>query len=594
MIRWKYLAPRLVLLGLVCLFYGFALDPLLRRAMVAAGQTAVGARVEIGDLDSSLLHADIHLDHVAIADPRHPMENLVEFDRATLDFDAKALLHRKFVIEEGSIDGLRIGSARETSGMLDPKDASESNWPGLELPEFPLPSIDDITASLQKKLEEELQSVKLAKQLGRQWSEQYEQFVQRVEALHQRIAGLRRLAENRQTTQVDPLRALQTVRQATDEVTQIQAEIGRLHHDIRQLAGRIEQDKQAVADAKQHDIERIRDSLQLKDVDAGTLSEYLLGEELNDRIAMLTEWVQWGRKHVPQKVEQPKPARGRGIVVRFDRPEQQPDFLIRSLRMSGEGRFRERPFQFLGTARDITSQPDLLGRPTLLAIKTTGAVEMAVHIYLDHTGEVARDRIAIECPRMEQPERRLGDANHMAVTVSPGKAGLWVLLDLHGDELSGQLVVQQRDVELVSTLNSRYGGERLGAGLQEVIGRIDYLEARVELSGTLKRPRIQLQCNLGEQLAAGLTAALHHEIESQREALAAQIEQRVAGELAPLEQWAAAKQQELTERLQLGSQEIRQLTQLLAGRSGLPQNVLGKSNLPSHILGRELPGGLFR
>ena len=45
MIRKSYVVPRLVLLGLLWLFFAFALDPLLKWGLENAGSAALGARV---------------------------------------------------------------------------------------------------------------------------------------------------------------------------------------------------------------------------------------------------------------------------------------------------------------------------------------------------------------------------------------------------------------------------------------------------------------------------------------------------------------------------------------------------------------------
>ena len=105
MIRWKYVAPRLAALSIVMLVALLSVDVILKFSIIQAGQLAVGARVEIGTVDTSLRRADLEIHHLAVAHPEAPMKNLVQADRAVLNLDVGAALRSAGHVPAGESAG---------------------------------------------------------------------------------------------------------------------------------------------------------------------------------------------------------------------------------------------------------------------------------------------------------------------------------------------------------------------------------------------------------------------------------------------------------------------------------------------------------
>src|SRR5690606_24544126 len=103
--NWKYIVPRAVLVLAIWSFFAFGFDPLLRRAAVATGQKAVGARVEIDAVETKFLSPALALRNVQIADRSKPDTNLIEFDEFRVRLEGRPLLQRAFVAEEAAMTG---------------------------------------------------------------------------------------------------------------------------------------------------------------------------------------------------------------------------------------------------------------------------------------------------------------------------------------------------------------------------------------------------------------------------------------------------------------------------------------------------------
>ena len=89
MIRWNYIALRLGIALLLLMAILMGLNPLVSWVLVHFGQSITGAKVEIGLVRASLWHGQIELLDLEIADPRDPMRNLIQADRAVVRLDVR-------------------------------------------------------------------------------------------------------------------------------------------------------------------------------------------------------------------------------------------------------------------------------------------------------------------------------------------------------------------------------------------------------------------------------------------------------------------------------------------------------------------------
>lgn len=588
MIRWSYVRPRLAILAIVLGFLWFALDPLLRWGLVSLGQAVTGAKVEIGRVRTSVWGTEISLSDVQVADPGSPMENLFEARQIKLALEGNSLLRRKFIVREGTVSGMRLGTPRATSGALektarDPA-LEKQNGPSLlekQLAEFAQAWLDSLAARLQQEVRNEverLQSVQLAREMVRRWPAEYERMEARIDSLKARVDELRRLSQGGGR---DLLQNLEAVRKAAADVEEVQQQIGQFHSEIDRLRQQAVRDKEAIAAAQKQDAQTIRERFRIESLNGENLSEFLLGDQWGERLWTAMRWIEWGRKHLPTKGKSLAPVRSRGVDVVFREIPNRPDFLIRHLAIDGEGTMSRQPFQFVGTAEGLTSQPAVYGQPALLKLEVRGAAVMTIAATLDHTGQTPHDRLTIECPDLQQPQRVLGRPDRLALSVSPGKAKLWMDLELKGDELAGKVHWQQEPVELTPVLPDRYGGPRLAAELQEGLRQIRSIEVAADLGGTLQKPQCKLQSNLGPLFAEALNSVVQRELEYRSEQLAGLVQKTVEAELARFQETVSAKEQAVLAKLQQSGVDLRQLQQLAAGRVPLPNNLRDK--LPNNF-----------
>ena len=582
MMRWSYVIPRLLLLGAILLALWAGLNPLVRWTAIGAGQAATTARVEIDRAETSLLGASVRLTDVRVANPQEPMKNLFEADRITLALDSDALLRRKVIVREGRVSGLRLGTDRDASGELDWSIDWDVEIPAADLDalgELGRKRLDHLADVLQQEVVEQaetLESVRLARELYERWPVEYERLEARADSLRGRVERIKALSDSVRDNPFanNPLRTIGACREAALELQEIRQAIVDLRSEIERIRRQALNDKDAVLLAKDRDLERIKETFQAERLDAETLSDYLLGEELSGTVRHLAAWVRWGRKCLPTDVDQPEPVRRRGVDVLFRGTRRRPDFLIESLVIDGRIPLGGRPVDFLATAAGITTQPEIYGRPVVVKARINAETEVALEAVLDRTGETPHERITVSCPDWKQPQRVLGQPDRLAVAVSPGSTHLWVSLDLRGEQLSGRLLVQQGPVELIPDLAALRVEPRLVRSLQTAMGEVREIRVVVDLAGTLEKPEWGFRSNLGPQLASAVSGTFQRELEARRQQLAEHVRGQVEEQLARFEGRIQAERQELLAKLDLDNTQIQQLNRVIAQRLRLPQGVV--------------------
>jgi len=552
--------PRLVLLGIMLLAIGLGLDPLLRWALVRGGQSATGAKIEIGRLDTMPLTAEVVLYDLRVADPHKPMKNLFQVDRAALDFDAAALLRRNYVVDAASIEGIRLGTLRETSGALTETDQDDGRFPRFRLPQLDEVWLKRGADALWQQVERQSESIRLVRHLMDRWPAELERLQTRSLALADRVGTIEQSLQDGGNV----LRRLERLQQAAGDLQEIARETRQIGEQLQRIGRQAAADREALARAQARDRQRLEELIHPDALKPDMLSEYLLGPEVADKVTTAVRWVRWMRELRSPSGPAAEPVRRRGIDFAFVDPRGRPDFLLRGATLSGEGELFGQALSFRGRAWDVTSHPQRHGRPTLVELQTTGGVEMRVQAGIDLTGPAARQRLVVDCPRMRHDRLLLGNPEQLSVAVAPGNARLGVIVDVEDDQLSGRITIDRRATLVEARLGGEYANPRLARRLQTALADVERLSAAVELSGTLKSPGWRIQSDLGRQLAGGIHRALAEELAVRRAELAGQLEARVAERMAAYERLMAAKHREVTARLQLGDDQVRQVRELVA------------------------------
>ena len=575
MIRWKYAAPRVALLLALGLAYWFGLNPAVRFCLTQAGQFAVQAKVEIGQVDASAAHTEMRLGKVCVADPSAPMTNLFEADEIKLSLETGPLLRKRLVVDAGVVSGLRLGAARQTSGALakgsplsgpqiDPKLLKFVRQEAVELTQTLFARFASIVEQEVQKQLEELESPKVAQELLQRWPREFEQLHTRADGLRQRVIVLQRTFEGHPSLVPQDL---EKIRQLSVELENLRREAEQLRGDFEQLPPRAEKDRQALLAAAARDQQRLQERFRIEQLNAEQLSQFFLGRELSDRLETAAKWINWGRKILPQRASEEPPLPQRGVeIVGFGVPPG-PDFLIRKLSVSGDVQQDGERLLFRALATGVTTQPRKFDEPLVIRAEVSAPSAVRVNCIFDRRGAVPHDRIALECLGLPQPKRTLGQPEQLALVVSPGNTQAAMVLDFQGEQLAGQLVLRQEPVELLPQLGDKYGGARMAATLQGALSQIRNVEAVIDIAGTIEKPNWKFRSNLGGQLTDAFNMMVQNQLRRRRNELETALTARLQSEGGRIAQVFAAQQQSLLEKLKLQQDDSQKLRQAILQRA---------------------------
>ena len=582
LIRWGYVLPRLAILLIIGLATRFGLDSGLHWALVTGGESATGAKVELAELKTSLLDGQVTLKELALANPQSPMKNLVETGDSQLVLDMHQLLRGRVVVTGGTVSGLQFDTDRETSGALDEVVSEEEPGPSIFDPLLGSASemgeqwFDEIADRFDTNIADQLQSPKLAKELQERWPDQYRQLQAQVKSIRTRGKQLKKSIRD---VKANPLRGLEKLVDLQKELVSLQEEVKTVQQQIGNLPKQAEADRQAVLAAREQDEALLREKLKLGTLDGEGLTQTLLGQPVSEGLASALEWVRWAREQVPSNPAKEKASRSRGTTVVFTPP--QADFVVEVLQLEGLAQLNGQPLTLTGTLKNASNAPKLLAEPTTLELVGSGALEAQMDIALDRRTDTARDTLHLLCPQLTMTERTLGKADKMTIAMAEGIAHMRVELSLIDDKLSGEILFEQEELQLTPHLAKSPNGQ-LARSLEQALAGVQRLQANVTLDGTLKKPKLKIDSDIGSQVAAGLNATVKRVLEEQTEGLLAKSRAQVDAQLAKISQLQEKAQSELMGQLGEGQELLTQLASLTGGGNG--------SSLPGGIpqIGKQL------
>jgi len=117
-VRWWGIAV-FILIILLVLGVGYLFsDRIIANNIEETGEFFIGAKVDVGKADLTLMPLGISLNYLKIADPNSPMQNLIDVDKISFHLDGKYLFERKVIIKDMVIEGLKFNTERKKSGEV--------------------------------------------------------------------------------------------------------------------------------------------------------------------------------------------------------------------------------------------------------------------------------------------------------------------------------------------------------------------------------------------------------------------------------------------------------------------------------------------
>lgn len=574
--RWSYILTRGIVVASVWAFFTFAFDPILRYSAITAGQQTVQAKVEIATLETSFFPPKISITNVAAANRNKPGTNILEFESMNGDIDGLALMHGSYVLDKAVVNGLTWNTPRDDDGLLPdspPPDESEGPGFGDQLEKYGKEWANDIFD--RAKLEYDprnLESVRLAQQLEVEWKTDFDGLESRIKDVDAAGRQLKALVD--QTKRMNPIQRVEAYRRIANDGSRLLREVSVIRDDLKVLPKKAEGDLGDLDEARKRDQAEIKRKVEELVLDGDKLSEFLLGPTVHHRIRKTLAWLDWGSQQASKFSDTPKPERQRGDDIFFPLDEPLPDYLARLINVTGQGEIGGDQMTVEGTIVDVSSDPVLYGKPTVIRMAGRGEAAVQMKAELDRTKDVPANIVDVAYVLDQATTNKLGDDDSLVVEVRAGSTRWNVHLETVGEELTGTVLMVQEPVLLIPTMKA--DDETLGRLIAASMKNIERIDATVELSGTIRKPKLKLKTNLGESISNGVKQGFGNEVSAQKDALIAKLDAQVNEKQNGLVGMFRGKYGDIFEQLNLRQSVIQDMLPKLADKGLDPTKLFGK------------------
>ncbi len=580
--RKKFLFFVLVpLLSLTILLY-FFLDSWVEAGLEAAGEAAVGAKVEIDNLRLSLSPIGMEFSRLQVANPRDPWKNTFETGVVRFALDFGQLLRSKFIIETIEMHGLVFGTARTTDGALPrkslpPPRPAESQQLSADAPlaqqaealaeekkkATPVFDLDGLRKQLNLDSllnTRNLRSVghidSLRNQVG-QVSRQWESILADAEKSKQRAVELEGKIKAINVSELKNVEALSTalknladVQQGIKDINQtLTSRRAAVTEDVNRLAASV----RVIDDLAQQDFRDVLQLARLPDVNMQGLAEILLGKDLMAGAYEYLSWVDFARTHVQNSTSKPanaNPPRMKGQNISFPSEKSYPKFWIKKIAVSG-GMEKDRDpkyFYAAGIVQNISSNQRATGLPLtidLTAIQGRGT-NAEFKASLDRTGDIPLDTYRASLSGVPLASLSLGRSDFVPSKISNAVARFAVAVDVPGNRFDANANMAFTNLNVSFDRTPKNTVERL---VQEVLQSIQRFSVILRFWKTGEKLDVAFETDLDNLLAEKTRKVIGDEVRRLTNELRQKLDRKIAEKRREVEELFNQKKQEMTSRL---------------------------------------------
>jgi uncharacterized protein (TIGR03545 family) len=544
-VRWQGLLIFVVLCALAAGFWLLFVNRFAERTIEKTGTAVVGAKVELDKADVSLSPLGLTLLGLKVTNPDAPMTNAVEVGRIAFHMDGPNALRRKVIIEEMSVEDVRLNTPRKTSGAVAGTEGKTPLQQLAELPSFVIPNVKEVF----EKEKGDLRSLKLLAGAAADG-----------EAMRTRWDG--KLRELKAAADVDKYqKRFDELKAKTGK-----ASIGNLlggAKDVAALQKQVRDDIRTVTDAKKaftadlsalrkvaadtpaavrDDARRLVDKYSLTPSGLTNISRMLFGGRI---AAGVQSALQWNERlspfidRVKEKVkgkEVVKPLRAKGRDVRFREDQPLPDFLARLAKVSvslPQG-------IFAGRIENLTSDQAVLGRPlkfSFSAENLKGLRSAALEGTFDRIDPAARkDVVNLRLRGYEARDVKLAESATLPVSLKEGLADLDISATLEKGGLTARITAGVRSARLAAEKREERPGlaGRVDDAIRSALAGVTSLSLTAEISGTPEKFDLKIRSDIDEVLKSAVGALVRDQMAGFEKGLQEAVGGEVAGPLEKL------------------------------------------------------------
>ena len=555
LIRWRGLVPATLILAGIAAGWALFGERVVGDTVEEAGTKALGAQLDIADVEISERRATVELRGLTLADPFNANRNLVEASVIRVELEPEPLLERKIVIRQLTVRGVRTGTPRATparpvaAGGFAPRALAElDRWSKqFRVPLLSLTPIDTIKSLVLDPAQ--LRSVREAQAVGARADSVKRALEDAYAALRLRetLDTARAVAARLQGASLSTLglvgvrNAVADARRAIVAVDSAKRRVEALERTARTALDTLQGGLRGLDDARRADYEFARGLLALPSFDAPQIGAALFAPVTIQKFEQALYWTTLARQYappglLPRQSSGPKRLRRPGHTVHFVKREAYPRFHVRradvdfALESTGAGRGA-----YTLAAVDATTEPAIVGRPARFALRreaSGSAVEsLRATAVVDHLGPRPRDVISAQASGVRLPAFALPV---LPLRAQPGRGTSELHLALDGDRVSARWALRSGELDWLTDSARTRSLNQVESLITRVITGVREFDLTAELNGPVSSPALAVRSNLDRAVATRLREIAGAEAERALAKARAHVDRIVEEKAAPV------------------------------------------------------------
>lgn len=501
---------------------------IIEKAIESAGSEALGAKVEVAQVDLAMFPLRVEIDGLQVTDPDQPMSNLFEAKQINFAVDSSALLWKKFLVDELTIDGVQLNTLRSSSGALDGGRVTEKLSQEIASIDLPQMTEDDIKKMVANA---DLITVKRLDQLNKKhvqmqayWKSALdkEAFEKRNVALQSEFDRLKKRAKENKMNLLTDRKAWKKLKKNIDKERQSYSKLNKkLKTDKKALQQQINRVRRGPKD----DLNAIMGNMGLGNGIAG-LSDKFLGPQFTPWIEKALSVTQGMAASESSTEQTPVYSTSQGQLVKFKDEQIFPDLLVKKINLNG----KDSNWQLSGVGSNIGYFPWLVGKPANLNLDIVGDGQAKLAITSNWS---SADKMRT------QVNSSLADWKVSKMKLMQTDQGNWLVNSgILNSSLKGEFSLKKVDLKLeVKLSNPIITAPESLSGWQKILANSlnqqKQITVNVIATGSLKEPKIQIKSSIEKLFSQAIGAKVKEQAEKLKSKFSSAISEQV-GDLSSL------------------------------------------------------------
>jgi len=499
--------------------------PLIKWAIENPGSQAVGAKVEVDDVDFSWFPTALTLSNLAITNPRQPMTNAAAIQTLSTEVNVMELLNGKVYLEQVLVEGIALDQPRSVSGALPGQPDAVEDESGFALPDLGLP---DTTALLE-------QEKAIYQQRIDAFNQQLTQRQQRWQGMLKDLPDEQNLDKYEERwQQAQKGNVLDKLSTGKKIVKDLKRDIDSLKSGEKQLKSEystLQRDYRQLASLSDKSVDQIIQELGLSDSVIANLGDKIISGKVQ-------QWLQMGEGYY-----QLLTGGGASDAAADDAAEEEPvvartapDFLVKLVRLSGPFMQGGREGTIDGEIRNLSDAPGLWPEPVTIDVTALGDTLGKIKIdgLLAHQQVGAeKDTLSFSMKDSQLQNLALSQSDSLALLINQALLNLDVkasIESLSTVDLNLEGIFSNLDLTLAGD-----GRESWQKTLAQSLSSLGKLTLNGSAQGPLQDPELDISTNLNGIMKQALSAEIKQRSQALRQQLQGELSTALDDQLQSLQ-----------------------------------------------------------